>query len=63
MAILTKIAFSLFNTLDNMATPCSVKANGGAGLYLTLTGRLSQVVISCFQDSFESVIKKSFGNR
>jgi hypothetical protein len=25
---LTWIAFSLFNTLDNMATPCSVKADG-----------------------------------
>jgi len=62
MAILTRIALSLFNTLANMATPCSMKANGGAGLYLTVSGSLSQLVISFLHSAFESNIRKSFGN-
>src|SRR4051812_12567164 len=34
--------FLLFNTLESIDTPCSVKANGRAGLNFTVSGSLSQ---------------------
>jgi len=48
MATFTCNAFLLFNTLESMATPCSVKAKEVTGLNLMVSGRLSQNVITSF---------------
>ena len=69
MAILTCIADPLRNTLDNMATPISVKANGGYLGYLPLPS-ISKVTICDLKlilrelySSFEISNIKSSGNR
>jgi len=63
MAIFTRIAFSLFKTLDIIETLCSVNADGGTGLNFTVSGRLSQLLISSFQSSLVNFIRKSPGKR
>ena len=50
MAMLAAMATSLFNRPDSMATPCSVKAKGGADVFLL------DAVTNCDEFSAHSVV-------